>query len=73
MRNGLLMEYAYMVSLNTDRSRSYGVAIFHVVSSAAPSLLSFAPSFTGSFAMTFSNCDHSPSTWLNSLPTWSRQ
>lgn len=42
----------------------------HVVLSAAPSLASLSFSFSGSFAITFSNCDHSPSTWLNSLPTY---
>ena len=38
------------------------------VSSPAPSLASRS-SFECSFAMTFSNCDQRPSTWLNSLPT----
>nr|POE91860.1 hypothetical protein CFP56_78647 [Quercus suber] len=30
---------------------------------------SFSASLVGAEAMTFSNCDQSPSTWENSLPT----
>lgn len=41
---------------------------YHCCSSDAPSLLS---SFSaGCLAITFSNWDQRPSTWLNSLPTW---
>lgn len=39
-------------------------------SSAPPSPLSRWSSSLSRFAMTCSNCDQSPSTWLNSLPTY---